>query len=345
MIGGVRAALGGEVGAGLVGVVGDRFHRLVVERHRLRGGKRHALGVKRIGQTHHAQADGPVAQVRALGRLGRVEIDVDDIVERADRHADGLAQLEVIQRAVRQQMGIEDDRAQIAHRGFVRGSIQSYFRAEIRRVDHADVILRRTHIAGVLEGDPGMARLEQHREHLFPQIERLDLLAEDLAVRGQLLVLGVALLELLAVGFVQIRGLVGAEQGPLLARLHPLHEQVGNPVGRVHVVGAAAIVAGVLAQLEELEDVVVPALEIGAAGTLALAALVDRDQLVVVELQERDDALRLAVGAANVGAGAADRRPGAAQAARPLGQVSVLGDAALEDALDRVRRRSRGSTS
>ena len=86
----------------------------------------------------------------------------------------------------------------------------------------------------------------------------------------------------------------------MLARLHALHEQVGNPVRRVHVVRAAAVVAGVLAQLEEVEDVVVPGLQVGAAGALALAALVDGDELVVVQLQERDDALGLAVGAADV---------------------------------------------
>ena len=122
----------------------------------------------------------------------------------------------------------------------------------------------------------------------------------------------------------------------VLAGLHALHEQVGNPVRRVHVVRAAAVVAGVLAQLEELEDVVVPGLEVGAAGALALAALVDGDELVVVELQERDDALGLAVGAADVGAGAADGGPRAAEAAGPLGEEGVFGDAAEHDALDGV---------
>ena len=127
----------------------------------------------------------------------------------------------------------------------------------------------------------------------------------------------------------QVLDLVGAEERPLLAGLHALHEQVGNPVRRVHVVGAAAVVAGVLAQLEELEDVVVPGLEVGAAGALALAALVDGDELVVVELEERDDALRLAVGAADVGAGAAHRGPGTAEAARPLREEGVFRDAAV----------------
>ena len=137
--------------------------------------------------------------------------------------------------------------------------------------------------------------------------------------------------------------LVGAEERPAAASLHALHEQIGNPVRRVHVVRAAAVVAGVLAQLEELEDVVVPGLQVGAAGALAFAALIDGDELVVVQLQERNDALRFAVGAGDVGAGAADRGPGTAEAARPLGEEGVFGDAAVHDALDASRRRSTDS--
>lgn len=52
-----------------------------------------------------------------------------------------------------------------------------------------------------------------------------------------------------------------------------------------------------------------PGLQIGAAGATALAALVHRHELVVVQLQERDDALGLAIRALDVATGAADRRP------------------------------------
>jgi hypothetical protein len=44
----------------------------------------------------------------------------------------------------------------------------------------------------------------------------------------------------------------------------------------------------------------------------------------------------LAVGAFDVGAGAADRGPGAAEAAGPLGEEGVFGDAADHDGLDAV---------
>ena len=51
------------------------------------------------------------------------------------------------------------------------------------------------------------------------------------------------------------------------------------------------------AELEEILDVVVPGFEVGAAGAAAFAALVHGDELVVVQLEERNDALALAVGA------------------------------------------------
>ena len=106
---------------------------------------------------------------------------------------------------------------------------------------------------------------------------------------------------------------------------------------------ATAVVAGVLAQLEEVEDVVVPGLKVGTTGSTALAALVHRDELVVVQLEERNDALALAVGALDVAAGAADCGPAPAEAASPFGEVSIFRDTAMHDGLDAVADLDRGS--
>ncbi len=200
----------------------------------------------------------------------------------------------------------------------------------------AGVILRTAHVARVLERDPRVPGLEEHAQHLLPQLERLDPLAPELACRGALLELEVALLERGAVQVVQPDDLGAAEERPVLARLDALHEEVGDPAGRVHVVGAPALVARPAPELEEVADVVVPDLEVGAAGARALAALVDGDELVVVQLEEGQHALALAVGPADVRAGAAHRRPRAAEPAGPLRAHGVLGDAALHDRLERV---------
>ena len=88
--------------------------------------------------------------------------------------------------------------------------------------------------------------------------------------------------------------------------------------------GAAGVLAGVVAQFEELLDVGVPRLQVDAGGALAPAALVDRRHSGVEGLQERHDAVGAAVGAADQAAPAADPRPGDADAAGELRQFRHL---------------------
>ena len=93
--------------------------------------------------------------------------------------------------------------------------------------------------------------------------------------------------------------------------------------------GAAAVVAGVLAQLDELFDVHVPGFQVGTDRALALAALVHRHGGVVDHFQERHHALGFAVGALDVGAQRAHRGPVVAQAAGEFAQHGVVMDGAV----------------
>ena len=229
---------------------------------------------------------------------------------------------------------------EVAHRDLVGRGVEGDLGAQVGAVHHADVLLRAAQVARVLEGDPGMPGLEQHRQHLAPQLHRGDLLVQlELAARRLVLVAQVGLLEGLAELVVQLAARPTGENS-VHSRVfhHPLHEQVRNPVGRVHVVGAAPVVAGVLAQLEELLDVEVPGLEVGADRALALAALVHRHRGVVHHLEERHHALRLAVGALDVRAERAHRRPVVAQAAGVLGEQRVFLDRVV-DAVEVVGHR------
>ncbi len=137
-----------------------------------------------------------------------------------------------------------------------------------------------------------MAGFEQHRQDFAPQVGCFHALVQlEFAVAGHLFVLVVALFKSLAVEVVQIGHIVGREQRPLAVFKHTLHEQVGNPVRGVHVVGTAAIVTGVLAQLEEFLDVHVPGFEVGTDRAFALAALVNGHGGVVDHFQEGHHAL------------------------------------------------------
>nr|GEU28099.1 hypothetical protein [Tanacetum cinerariifolium] len=332
----VVAAFFGQFGRGQVGVVAHRFHRRVGKVHALLRGERHAHHVQAVLEAHHAHAHRTVAHIGVACFFDGVVVDIDDVIEHAHRGADGLLQFHVIELAlfhVRRQV----DRTEVADGDFVRTGVQGDLGAQVRAVDHAHVRLRRTDVAWVLERDPRVAGFEQHRQHLAPQVQRGDLLEyTDFAGGSAGFVSDVRFFEGLADQVVQVRRVRWREQGPVALLHHALHEQVGNPVGRVHVVGAAAVVARVLAQVQELFDVHVPGFQVRAHRALALAALVHRHGGVVDHFQERHHALRFAVGALDVGAQRAHRGPVVTEAAGKLGQQRVFLDGVV-DAFQVVR--------
>ena len=194
-------------------------------------------------------------------------------------------------------------------------------------MNHAGMLLRRTHVARILESDPGMAGFKQHRQHLAPQVGGRHLSRGlDLAPLGLLLVSDVGFLEVLAEPVVQVGAIRGREQRPVSFFHHPAHEQIGYPVRGVHVVGATTVIPGVLAQFEKLFDVKMPGFQVGADRPLAFAALVDGDGGVIHHLQEGNHALGFTVGALDVRAQRAHAGPVVAKPAGELGQQCVLLD-------------------
>ena len=219
------------------------------------------------------------------------------------------------------------DRAQVADRGFGVAGVERDLGAQVGAVNHAGVLLWAAHVASVLEGDPRVAGFKQHGEHLAPQVGGGHLARGlDLATRGFGFVDHIGFFEVGTKQVVQVGHVVGREQGPLAFFHHALHEQVGDPVGRVHVVGASAVIAGVLAQLQEFFDVQVPSFQVGADRAFALAALVDGHGRVVDHFEEGHHALRFAVGAFDVGAQSTHAGPVVAQAAGEFGEQGVFFD-------------------
>ena len=326
LVGCIAAPLACQFRRRPVSVVADGFHGGIGKLDRLLRCVGNAQLVQAVLKAHQAQAHRAVAQVRVLGLLHRVVVDVDHVVEHPHRGLDGLLQLGVVQRAVRDVLQ-QIDRTQVAHCGLGVAGVERDLGAQVAGMHHAGMLLGRPHVAGVLERDPGVAGFEQHRQHLAPQIGggnsagRLDFAACRLRLVGH-----IGLLEFGTKLVVQVGHVVGREQGPLALFHHAAHEQVGNPVGGVHVVRAAAVVTGVLAQLQKLLDVQVPGFQVGANGALALAALVHRHSGVIDHLEERHHALRFAVGALDVAAQGAYTCPVIAQTASKFGQQRVFLD-------------------
>ena len=87
------------------------------------------------------------------------------------------------------------------------------------------------------------------------------------------------------------------------AVLYPLHEQIGYPKGIEEIAGPHLILAMVLAEIEELEYIGMPGLEIDGKSTFAFAAaLVHVAGGIVEYAQHGDDPIAGAVGAADIGA-------------------------------------------
>ncbi len=154
------------------------------------------------------------------------------------------------------------------------------------------MLLGAANVARVFESNPGVSGFKQHGENFSPQLgcfhgfEQL-----QIATRGFLFIAHIGFLEGFAIQVVKIRYVGWAEQCPIATFHHTLHEQVGNPVRGVHVVGAAAVIASVLAQFQEFFDVQVPCFQVSTHRAFALATLVDGHCGIVHHFQERHHTL------------------------------------------------------
>ena len=297
-VGLVRSFFDREVLAGGEGRVVDGLEDLAVQHFRLYAIERMAHEDEGIRQALHADADGAVAHVAAARFGDRVVVLVDDPVEVLRQLVGDAEELVVIELALLHELG-QRDGAQVAHGHLVGAGVLDDLRAEVAALDGAQVLLVALAVGGVLEEDVGRAGLDLALEDLEPEVLRLDGAA---ALAGGLVAF-VQRLELLSPGVGQAGALVGAHQGPLAALLHALHEEVGDPHGVEQVAGAHLFLAVVLLQLQEVEHVGVPGLQVHGEAAFALAAaLVHVTGRVVEDAQHGHDAVAGAVGAFDVAA-------------------------------------------
>src|SRR5690625_4634312 len=105
------------------------------------------------------------------------------------------------------------------------------------------MILWTAEVRRIFPGHPGVPRLEEHSDHLPPEIDGADPLEEaDLTHIGTAFVLLIPLFEGAAIEIVEVRDLVGREEGPLRILSHALHEEVGDPIRRMHIVSTTSFI-------------------------------------------------------------------------------------------------------
>jgi len=85
-----------------------------------------------------------------------------------------------------------------------------------------------------------------------------------------LLILLVENPELLTPGVEKSRGLSRAKEGPVAVVLHTLHEEIRDPQPKEEVPGPLVLNSGVLTEIQELEDVCVPGLEVNGKRSCSL---------------------------------------------------------------------------
>ena len=257
-VAGIRSRLSSEIGGSIVGVVCDCLHELIIELNGGIRGEREALFIERVLQTHHTHSNWPVTAVRCLRSLGRVKVNIDNIIKGTDSNGNRFFKHLVIERAIRCDVSIEHYRSKVAHRGLLIGSVEGNFRAQVAGVNHAAMILWAAQVTWILKGNPWVTCFEDHLKHAFPEFDGGHLAGPDFSIFSHFFILCIAKLKCFTIKIVQVRCLISTEKGPVLARLHALHEQVWNPVCRVHVMTAATLVTGVLTKLKKVFNVVVP---------------------------------------------------------------------------------------
>mmetsp|Transcript_15039 Transcript_15039/g.28221 ORF Transcript_15039/g.28221 Transcript_15039/m.28221 type:complete len:332 (+) Transcript_15039:1279-2274(+) len=177
---------------------------------------------------------------------------------------------------------------------------------------------------GLQDSEPNRLRLQRLSAfalHLQPCVHGLELLAPDIH-------------EALARALIE--GLVGAEQSPVRVVLHSLHEEVRDPQPIKEVPRTLLFLAVVLPELQEVQYVRVPGLQVHGKGPLPLAApLVHIARSLVEVPQHGHEAVGVAVGAADVGPPGPDVGDRHADAACGLGDQRALLQGVV-DALDAV---------
>lgn len=335
VVAGMRAAGLGQVGGGGQGGEVDLLGDAPGQGSRLGVVEGQAQGEEHVLQAHHAESHRPPSLVGGAGRLGRVVVEVDHPVEGGHHRTDHRPEAVEVEAVGRDQPG-QVDRPQVAHRGVGGVGDLEDLGAQVGQVDHVagGAGLVGGAVGGVLERHPAVARLGQGAHHAGIELAG-PYLADGSPVGLRRLV---RLAERLTVEVAQLGHVARVEQTPHPVVLHPLHEQVGHPVGQVHRVHPPGLVAGVVPQFEEVGHVGMPRLQVHAARPLAPAALVDGGHRGVEGLEERHDAVGQPVGAPDERAAGADAGEADPDPAGVLGELGHVGVGGV-DGLERVRRR------
>ena len=313
---GSRRALVGGIGPFLFGELDGLYHCAVVDAFEdflvdfccLPRLETHSHHLEHIGKALDSDSDGSVPQIAPLCFLNGVEVSIDDLVQILCANSCNFDELLIVKgKTISIDEGRKGYGGEVADCHFIRRGVFDDFCAKIAGLDRAQVLLVRFTIATILVQHVRSSCLDLGVNNGLPELSGLEG-ASSLSLSLIALVKGV---ELLAPTVWQSRTFIGTHQSPLLVVDDSAHEQVWDPETVEEVSRPVLLFSCVFLQLQKLEDVGVPRLEVHGEGALALASsLVDIASSVVVDSQHGDDPIGNSIGASNVRVPGPDIRDG-----------------------------------
>lgn len=213
------------------------------------------------------------------------------------------------------------DGCQVANGNLILVSVLQDLSAEVGALDRTEVLLVGLVVAVVFVEHVGCTGLDLGINDLVPQPDSLNCLSAF----ARLLVTLVELFELGTVAFEEAGALVRAHESPITVGLDSFHEEIRDPQSVEQISCTVLFSTVVLSELQEINDVCMPRLQVDREGALALAAtLVHVASRVVVHFKHGHQTIAVAVGAADVAVTGADAMNSKADAAGELADHSAL---------------------
>jgi hypothetical protein len=228
--------------------------------------------------------------------LARVVVVINDFVEVPRDDLGDAVECGEVEGAALVEAG-ERDRGEVAHCYLGRGGVLDHLAAQVRALDCPQVLVVRLRIRMVLVQHVRGTRFYLAVYDCLPEFVGFD----SFATFALLLIRFIEFLKLLSMAFIESLSFIRAKESPLAVISDSLHKQVGNPESIEEVPGSLLLLAMILLELQKLEDVSVPRLEVYRERPLPLSpALIHISRGLIEHFQHRHQAVRVAVRALDV---------------------------------------------
>jgi hypothetical protein len=249
-----------------------------------------------IREPLHPDPDRPVSHIRSPCFLTRVVVVINDFIEVPRDDLGDAVECGEVEGAALVEAG-ERDRGEVAHCYLTGGGVLDHLAAQVRALYRTQVLVVRLRIRMVLVQHVRGTGLYLAVYDCLPEFVGFD----SFATFALILISFIEFLELLSMTFIESLSFIRAKESPLPVVSDSLHKQVGNPESIEEVPGSLLLLAVILLELQKLEDVSVPRLEVYRERPLPLSpTLIHISRGLIEHFQHRHQSVRVTVRALDV---------------------------------------------